>query len=128
MPSDDLAHSSRRTTDAGSSAAGASDDLLVIDRFARAGHRLLHCKACRARFSEFKGTPLFHSKLPREKVLAILGHLAEGCDTRQTARLVGINTQTVTPSKPGENGSPALPFNPDTTPPELPQLRGIRGY
>jgi hypothetical protein len=44
----------------------------------------------------FKGTALFNSKLPHGKVLAILEHLAEGCGVRQTARLVGVNKDTVT--------------------------------
>ena len=63
---------------------------------ARANHRLLHCNACKARFSEFRGTPLFNSKLPHDKVLAVLEHLADGCGVRQTARLVGVNKDTVT--------------------------------
>lgn len=70
-------------------------NLSVCDRFGKAGHRLLYCNACKARFSEFKGTPLFNSKLPRDKVLAVLEHLAEGCGIRQTARLVGVNKDTV---------------------------------
>ena len=38
----------------------------------------------------------FNSKLPHDKVLAVLEHLAEGCGVRQTARLVGVNKDTVT--------------------------------
>ena len=71
-------------------------NLLVVGHFARSAHRLLFCRTCRYRFSEFKGTPFFNSKLPHDKVLAILRHLAEGCGTRQTARLVGVNKDTVT--------------------------------
>ena len=71
-------------------------NLLVVDRYGKARHRLLYCRACKDRFSEFQGTPLFNSHLPHEKVLAILAHLAEGCGTRQTARLVGVNKDTVT--------------------------------
>lgn len=44
----------------------------------------------------FKCTPLFNSKLPHDKVLLILEHLAEGCGVRQTARLVVVNKDTVT--------------------------------
>jgi hypothetical protein len=51
---------------------------------------------CKARFSEFKGTAPFNPKLPHDKVLAVLQHLAEGCGVRQTARLVGVNEDTVT--------------------------------
>lgn len=71
-------------------------NLLVIDRYGKAQHRLLYCRACKARFSEFQGTPFFNSRLPHEKVLAVLQHLAEGCGVRQTARLVGVNKDTVT--------------------------------
>jgi hypothetical protein len=74
----------------------AAGNLLVIDHFGKARHRLLYCNACKARFSEFKGTPLFNSKLPHEKVLAVLEHLAEGCGVRQTARLGGVTKGTVT--------------------------------
>jgi hypothetical protein len=71
-------------------------NILVIDHFGKAQHRLLYCRVCKDRFSEFKGTPFFNSKLPRDKVLAVLEHLAEGCGVRQTARLVGVNKDTVT--------------------------------
>ena len=71
-------------------------NLSVCGHFGKADHRLLYCNACKARFSEFKGTPFFNAKLPHDKVLAILEHLAEGCGVRQTARLVGVNKDTVT--------------------------------
>ena len=70
-------------------------NLLVVDRYGKAHHRLLHCRACKIRFSEFQGTPLFNSRLPHDKALAILEHLAEG-GVRQAARLVGVNKDTVT--------------------------------
>ena len=71
-------------------------NLSVCGHFGKARHRLLYCKVCKGRFSEFKGTPFFNSKLPHDKVLAVLEHLAEGCGVRQTARLVGVNKDTVT--------------------------------
>jgi LacI family transcriptional regulator len=46
--------------------------------------RLLYCRACKSRFSERKGTPLFHSCLPQEKAVSVLDHLVEG------ARLLGV--------------------------------------
>ena len=58
--------------------------------------RMLYCATCTARFSERKGTPLFDARLPEEKVVAILAHLAEGCGVRKTSRLVGVNKDTVT--------------------------------
>ena len=58
-------------------------------------YRLLYCRTCKARFSELKGTPLFEARLPRDKALALLEHLADGCGVRQTARLVGVSKDTV---------------------------------
>ena len=58
--------------------------------------RLLYCKTCKRRFSERKGTPLFHCHLPADKALAVLEHLQDGCGVRQTSRLVRVNQRTVT--------------------------------
>ncbi len=72
-------------------------NLSVRDRYGKQRHiRLLHCKACDSRFSERKGTPLFHSCLPREKAVSVLQHLVEGNGVRQTERLVGVHRDTVT--------------------------------
>jgi len=56
---------------------------------------MLACRTCQARFSERKGTPLFDTRLPDDKVLAVLDHIAEGCGVRKTSRLVGVNKDTV---------------------------------
>ena len=58
--------------------------------------RMLYCSTCKSRFSERKGTPLFDTRLPEEKVVSILAHLAEGCGVRKTSRLVGVSKDTVT--------------------------------
>ena len=58
--------------------------------------RMLRCSTCKARFSERKGTPLFASRLPTDRVIAILAHVAEGIGTRKTARLSGVHQDTVT--------------------------------
>lgn len=57
--------------------------------------RLLECKVCGLRFSERAGTALSGSRLPREKVLSVLHHLAEGCGHRRICRLVGVSRGTV---------------------------------
>jgi LacI family transcriptional regulator len=57
--------------------------------------RLLYCRTCKARFSERKGTPLFRSGLPPEKALALVEHLADRTGVRATARLTGVNRNTV---------------------------------
>ena len=96
MPADDLSRFCCQNPDCPQYGERGAGNLSVCDRLAKANHRLLYCNVCKARFSEFKGTPLFNSKLPHEKALAILEHLAEGCGVRQTARLVGVNKDTVT--------------------------------
>ena len=57
--------------------------------------RLLYCRTCRARFSERKGTSLFDSRLPEDKVESVLQHIQEGCGVRKTARMTGVNKDTV---------------------------------
>jgi LacI family transcriptional regulator len=58
--------------------------------------RLLYCKTCKQRFSERKGTPLFHCHLPPDKAQAVLEHLQDGCGVRQTSRLIKVHQATVT--------------------------------
>jgi LacI family transcriptional regulator len=42
-------------------------NLSVCARYGKHDHiRLVYCKACKYRFSERKGTPLFHRHLPEE--------------------------------------------------------------
>jgi hypothetical protein len=57
--------------------------------------RLLWCKTCKQRFSERKGTPLFHCHLPADKAVAVLEHLQDGCGVRQTSRLLHVHQRTV---------------------------------
>jgi transposase-like protein len=70
-------------------------NLTVPMRYGPHRRRLLRCRTCKARFSERKGTPLFDSRLPKEKALAVLRHLADGCGARQTGRLAGVDKDTV---------------------------------
>ena len=70
-------------------------NLRVCMRYGASRRRMLRCRTCKARFSERKGTPLFDSRLPPPKALAVLRHLADGCGARQTGRLVGVDKDTV---------------------------------
>src|SRR5262245_45559341 len=70
-------------------------NLTIPMRYGPQQRRLLRCKTCKRRFSERKGTPLFGSALPEEKVVAVLEHIAEGVGVRKTSRLVGVNKNTV---------------------------------
>jgi transposase-like protein len=58
-------------------------------------HRMLACRTCQQRFSERKGTALFGSRLPQDRALAVFEHLQDGCGVRQTARLAGVDKDTV---------------------------------
>ena len=71
-------------------------NLTVPARYGPQQRRVLRCRTCKARFSERKGTPLFDSRLPEDKIVALLHHIAEGCGVRQTSRLIGVNKNTVT--------------------------------
>ena len=57
--------------------------------------RLLECKVCGHKFSERAHTALSRSRLPREKIISILHHLAEGCGQRRVCRLVGVSRDAV---------------------------------
>jgi len=93
---DDLAQfccQNSRCSDFGRRSAG---NLTVTGRLGKSRqYRLLYCRACRDRFSERKGTPLYRAHLPEDKVLSILEHVNEGCGVRKTARLVKVHPDTV---------------------------------
>ena len=71
-------------------------NLTVPARYGPNNTRVLRCSTCKTRFSERKGTPLFGARLSADTVVSVLAHVAEGVGTRKTARLVGVNTDTVT--------------------------------
>jgi len=66
-------------------------NLTVPARYGPNKTRVLRCSTCKDRFSERKGTPLFDARLPADRVVAVLAHVAEGIGTRKTARLVGVH-------------------------------------
>ncbi len=70
-------------------------NLTVCAHYGKNQTRLLYCRTCKARFSEYKGTPLFRSRLALEKQISILEHIVEGCGVRKTGRLTGVNQNTV---------------------------------
>ena len=74
-----------------------ANNLTVCGRYGKNNHiRLLYCRTCKKRFSERKGTPLFGLRLPEEKMIFLLDHVAESCGVRKTSRLVGVHRDTVT--------------------------------
>lgn len=71
-------------------------NLTVTHRYGpEKARRMLRCRACKARFSERKGTPLFGAHLTQEKAVSVLHHIAEGNGVRKTGRLVGVSRETV---------------------------------
>jgi transposase-like protein len=92
---DDLSRFCCLKTDCPEYGTRGAGNLTACARYGKNQTRLLYCRACKYRFSERKGTPLFGAKLPDEKALDVLSHLADGCGVRQTARLTGTDKDTV---------------------------------
>jgi hypothetical protein len=93
---DDLARFCCQDPDCRAYGRHGAGNLSACARYGKHNHiRLLYCNACKARFSERKGTPLFDCRMSDEKAQAVLHHLAEGNGIRQTSRLVGVHRDTV---------------------------------
>jgi IS1 family transposase len=58
-------------------------------------HQLLLCKVCRRSFCERRGTVFFGCKTAPEKICQALAALAEGLSLRATARVFGVDKDTV---------------------------------
>lgn len=71
------------------------DNLRVGFRYGKHRRLMLVCRTCQARFSERKGTALFATRLPQDQAVSVFRHLQEGCGVRQTARLCGVDKDTV---------------------------------
>lgn len=56
---------------------------------------LLYCRTCGKRFARTYGNALFGMHVPAETVRAIIHHAAEGVGVRATARLLGLDKDTV---------------------------------
>jgi hypothetical protein len=95
MHTDDLSGFCCQNADCADHGKRGHGNLTVCARYGKQQRRLLYCKTCKARFSERKGTPLFDTRLPDERVVSVLAHIAEGCGVRKTSRLVGVNKDTV---------------------------------
>ena len=71
------------------------DNLRVGFRYGKHRRLMLACRTCQHRFSERKGTALFATRLPEGQAVAVCQHLQDGCKVRQTARLTGVDKDTV---------------------------------
>jgi transposase-like protein len=56
---------------------------------------LLYCRTCGKRFASTHGNALFGMHIPADTVRAIIHHAAEGVGVRATARLLGLDKDTV---------------------------------
>jgi hypothetical protein len=56
---------------------------------------LLYCRTCGKRFASTRATAFFGLHLSDEKIEQIIHHAAEGVGVRATARLLGLNKDTV---------------------------------
>ena len=56
---------------------------------------LLYCRTCGKRFAETHSTAFFGLRLQSEKITQIIHHAAEGVGVRATARLLGLDKDTV---------------------------------
>lgn len=70
-------------------------NLRVCFPYGKDQRRMLACRTCQRRFSERKGTALFGARLAHDRALSVFQHLQDGCGVRQTARLVGVDKDTV---------------------------------
>src|SRR4029078_4519675 len=93
---DDLSRSCCLNSDCPEHGKRGAGNLTVTHRYGPEKARsMLRCRACKARFSGRKGTPLFGSHLPEKTAVAVMNHLAEGVGIRKTGRLVGVHRDTV---------------------------------
>ena len=57
--------------------------------------KLLYCRTCGKRFAATRASALFGMHLPAETIRQIIHHAAEGVGVRATARLLGLDKDTV---------------------------------
>ena len=96
MPTDDLSRFCCQAPACELYGTRGAGNLSVCGLFGKHHHiRLLYCSACKARFSERKGTAFFRSGLASALALSVLQHIAECNGIRQTERLTGVHRDTV---------------------------------
>jgi transposase-like protein len=99
---DDLSHFCCQNPACSDHGLRGRDNLRVGFRYGKHRRLMLVCRTCQHRSSERKGTALFATRLPQDQAVSVFRHLQEGCGVRQTARLCGVDKDTV-----GRYGRPA---------------------
>ncbi|MEW6409896.1 MAG: helix-turn-helix domain-containing protein [Nitrospirota bacterium] len=70
-------------------------NITFYDIYGKRGRRLLRCKTCNFRFSERRNSIFFRLHTDEVTILKALRYLAEGNSIRTTAKLTGIDKDTV---------------------------------
>lgn len=76
-------------------ARAGQGNLVVRKTYGKDEIRYLRCRCCGREFSERRNTPLWHSKVPERKALAVAEQLAEGTSYKGTARVVKVSPEAV---------------------------------
>lgn len=74
---------------------GPDNQVIGAGRYGKNQTQLLRCKVCGRTFSERQGTPLFNLKADEETFYRTIGCLVEGNGIRATARIMGLDKDTV---------------------------------
>lgn len=75
---------------------GPDNHLIGAGCYGKAQTQLLKCKVCGKTFSARRGTSLFNLKTDEERFYRTIGCLVEGNGIRATARIMGLDKDTVT--------------------------------
>ena len=75
---------------------GADNQIIGAGRYGKHDTQMLKCDVCRRRFSARRGTPLFGLKADEQVFYEVIACLAEGNGIRATARIKGVDKDTVT--------------------------------
>ena len=74
---------------------GPDNQIIGAGRYGKQQTQMLECKVCRGRFSARRGTPLFDLKSDEQVFYDVIACLAEGNGIRATARIKGVDKDTV---------------------------------
>lgn len=74
---------------------GPDNQIIGAGSYGKHPTQLLKCKICGKTFSERRGTPLFNLKSDEEIFYRTIGCLVEGNSIRATARIMGLDKDTV---------------------------------
>lgn len=74
---------------------GPENQIIGVGRDGKHQAQMFRCKVCGRKFSERRGTALFHLKADEETFYRAIGCLAEGNGIRETGRILELDKDTV---------------------------------